>query len=45
MTIKLYEGISSIIKVEIKKEKKQEDKKSLSKKLNKADEQGERAEV
>ncbi|SCW35727.1 50S ribosomal protein L9 [Borreliella japonica] len=43
-TIKLYEGISSIIKVEIKKEKKQEEEKkqdnkeSLNKKLNKVDE-------
>ncbi|WNY66498.1 50S ribosomal protein L9 [Borreliella lusitaniae] len=39
VTIKLYEGISSIIKVEIKKEEKQEDKKPLNKKLNKVDEQ------
>ncbi|WP_187982702.1 50S ribosomal protein L9 [Borreliella bavariensis] len=38
VTVKLYEGISAIIKVEIKKEKKQEDKKPLNKKLNKVDE-------
>ncbi len=38
VTVKLYEGISSIIKVDIKKEEKQEDKKPLNKKLNKVDE-------